>query len=80
MWELLVLVMLDGREAYVNPRQIISIVEAKDADDKGNHYTNRVKCVVTTVDGAKITTEEECDSISQRLMELAEKRLKEMRK
>jgi hypothetical protein len=80
VWELLLLVLLDGREAYVAPRQIVSITEAKDADDPGKHFTRKVKCVISMTDGKIFSTAEDCDAIEQRLRELADKRIKELRK
>lgn len=74
------MILLDGREAYVAPRQIVSITDAKYAEDPGHHYTDKVKCVVSMTDGKVFTTVEDCDTIEQRLHELAEKRIKEMRK
>lgn len=78
--EFLVLVLLDGREVSINPRHIVSIAEAKDADDPGKHYTEKVRCVVTTADGTHIAVAEECDNIENRIHEIVERRLKEIRK
>lgn len=80
MWELLVLVTLDGREISVSPRHIVSIAEAKQADDPGKHYTDKVRCVISVSDGTHVTTEEECESIEQRLQEMAARRIQELRK
>jgi uncharacterized protein YlzI (FlbEa/FlbD family) len=80
VWELLLLILLDGREAYVAPRQIVSIAEAKDADDPGKHYTDKVKCVVSMTDGKIYAVAEECDEIEKRLHEIGERRIKEFRK
>jgi hypothetical protein len=71
--------LLDGREAHVNPRQIVSITDAKDADDVGKHYTEKVKCVVSMTDGKMFTTAEDCDDIEKRLHEMVEQRIKELR-
>jgi ketosteroid isomerase-like protein len=78
--ELLLLVMLDGRITYLNPREIVSVTEAKDADDPGKHYTDKVKCVVSMTDGKVFSTEETCEHIEERLREIVEKRIREMRK
>jgi hypothetical protein len=80
VFELLVIVLLDGREAHINPRHIVSITEARDADDPGKHYTDKVRCALSLSDGKLFTTEEECDSIDARLHEIAAKRIREMRK
>ena len=80
MWELLAITMLNGEVADVAPRHIVSIIEAQDADDPGKHYTHKVHCVITLVTGKSITTEEECDDIEKRLSEIADRRIKEMRK
>jgi uncharacterized protein YlzI (FlbEa/FlbD family) len=45
-------------------------VEANQADDPGKHYTRKVKCVISMVNGKQITTEEACDAIEKRLQEL----------
>jgi uncharacterized protein YlzI (FlbEa/FlbD family) len=78
--EFLILMLLDGREAYVNPRQIASITEAKNSDEPGRHYTDKVKCVISMADGKIFSVAEECDSIEQRLRKIIEKRIEEMRK
>jgi ketosteroid isomerase-like protein len=80
VWELLLLTLLDGRTAYVAPRQIVSISDAKDAEDPGRHFTAKVKCVVSMTDGKIFTTVEDCDAIDARLREMAERRIQEMRK
>lgn len=80
MLELLVIMTLDSREIFVNPRHIVSVAEARKADDPGKHYTNAVRCVISLVDGTHISTAEECDSVERRLRDIAEKRLKEIRK
>ena len=80
VWELLVITMLTGEEAHVAPRHIVSIIEARNADDPGKHYTARVRCVISLDDGKQITTAEECDSVEERLRKMPEKRIEEMRK
>jgi uncharacterized protein YlzI (FlbEa/FlbD family) len=80
VWELLTIMMLNGEEAHVNPRHIVSIIEQKIADDPGKHWNDKVRCVVTMVDGKQLTTKEECDDIEARLHALAVKRIEEMRK
>jgi hypothetical protein len=79
VWELLLLTLLDGREAYVAPRQIVSITEAKNADDPGKHFAKEVKCVISMTDGKIFTTAEDCDAIERRLRVMAEERIKELR-
>ena len=79
MWELLLVILLDGREVYVNPREIVTITEAQQADDPGKHYTDRVRCVISMSDGKVTTTAEECEHIEERLHELSVKRLRELR-
>ena len=76
----LVVMTLDGREIFLNPRHIVSIAEARQADDPGKHYTDAVRCVITTADGAHISTSEECDDIEKRLRDVIEQRMKEIRK
>lgn len=78
--EFLVIMTLDGREIHMNPRHIVSISEAKQADDPGKHYTDDVRCVISLVDGAHVTTKEECDDIERRLQEIMSARIRELRK
>jgi uncharacterized protein YlzI (FlbEa/FlbD family) len=78
--EFLIIVLLDGREVDLNPRHIVSVAEAKDADDPAKHFTDKVKCVVSMVDGKFYATAETCDEIEQKLRAIAEKRIQEMRK
>jgi hypothetical protein len=80
MMEFLVIMTLDGREVFANPRHIVSIAEARQADDPGKHYTDDVRCVISLVDGAHISTREECDDVERRLHTIMEERLKELRK
>ena len=80
MWELLTITLLNGSEMHIAPRYIVSIIEARQADDPGKHYTDRVRCIITLIDNKIVTTEEECDDIERRLHELAERRIKELRK
>jgi hypothetical protein len=70
VWELLAITLLSGDEIKIAPRYIVSIIEARAADDPGKHYTDRVRCIITLVDNKTITTEEECDSIERRLHEM----------
>jgi hypothetical protein len=67
---LLVVQTLDGREIVINPREIISLSEARDAEDPGKHYTDAVRCVIDTTDGKLITVAEECESIRLRMEEM----------
>jgi hypothetical protein len=77
--EFLIIVLLDGRVVDLNPRQIVSIAEAKDADDPAKHFTDKVNCVVSMVDGKFYATAESCDDIEKKLRDIAERRIKEMR-
>ena len=72
--------MLTGEVADIAPRHIVSIIEARSADDPGKHYTARVRCVISLIDGKQLTTEEECDTIEARLAEMSKRRIQEMRK
>jgi uncharacterized protein YlzI (FlbEa/FlbD family) len=80
VWELLIITLLDGREAHINPREIVSIMEAKEAEDPGKHFTSEVKCVVSMTDGKMITTKEDCDNIDARLHEMVKRHIRELRK
>jgi uncharacterized protein YlzI (FlbEa/FlbD family) len=66
----LIVMLLDGREAHVNPREIVSLTEARDADDPGKHFTSKVNCVMSMTDGKQLTTTEDCDDIAKRLEEM----------
>lgn len=66
MW-LLVVVLLNGSEARINPREIVSMLEARSADDPMKRYASEVRCVIITTDGHEYTTREECDAIEGRL-------------
>jgi hypothetical protein len=79
VWELLTITLLNGSEMHVAPRYIVSIIEARTADDPGKHYTDKVRCIITLIDNKIVTTEEECDSVEKRLRELTDKRIQEMR-
>lgn len=79
MLDFLILVLLDGRIVDLNPRHIVSVAEAKDADDPGKHFTDKVRCVVSMVDGKFYSTAESCDDIEKKLRDIADKRIKEMR-
>lgn len=70
MMEFLVIMTLDGREVFLNPRHIVSIAEARQADDPGKHYTNAVRCVLSLDDGKNVSTAEECENVEKRLLEL----------
>lgn len=80
MYELLVITLLSGEEAHISPRHIVSIIEARNADDPGKHYTNKVRCIIQLVDNRQVTTAEECDSVEARLQEMTKKRIEELRK
>jgi uncharacterized protein YlzI (FlbEa/FlbD family) len=70
--------LLDGRTVDLNPQHIVSVAEARDADDPTKHFTNKVKCVVSMVDGKYYTTAESCDEIEQKLRNIADKRIQEI--
>jgi uncharacterized protein YlzI (FlbEa/FlbD family) len=80
MLELLIVQMLNGGDIHINPREIVSMVEARAADDPGKHYTDKVKCIINLTNGKTITTEEDCDHIEERLRAIVAKRIEEMRK
>ena len=67
MTDMLTLVTLDGRKVFVNPSQIASISEAREAGDPNKQYTDRVHSVLTLSNGKMITVEESCDDIWRRL-------------
>lgn len=71
--------LLSGEEMHVSPRHIISLIEARHADDPGKHYTAAVRCIVTLEGNKTVTTAEECDSIEERLKAMASNRIKELR-
>ena len=64
---LLVIVLLTGTEAHLNPREIVSLLEARDADDPMKHYTADVKCIVVMTNNREFATREKCASIEKRL-------------
>jgi hypothetical protein len=67
---LLVIVLMSGTEAHLNPNEIVAILEARDADDPTKRYTKEVRCVIQMSNGEEFTTKEECASIEKRLHEL----------
>ena len=80
MWELLVITLLSGEEMHIAPRHIVSMIEARHADDPGKHYTKEVRCIIQLVDNKTVTTAEECDSIEHRLREMVDHKIEELRK
>jgi len=66
MW-LIVIVLLNGSEVRLNPSEIVSMVEARDANDPLKRYTPDVRCIVTTTNGVEYATREECTAIEDRL-------------
>jgi len=79
MW-LLVIVLLNGSEVRLNPKEIVSMIEAREADDPLKRYTGEVRCVIETTNGQSYTTREECPSIEARIRDLFEQRLKGVRR
>ena len=67
---LLVIILMTGTEAHLNPKEIVGFLEAREADDRLKHYSPEVRCIVLTTDGREYTTREECVSIEKRLHEL----------
>jgi hypothetical protein len=80
MWALLVVMLLNGTEVHLNPSEIVSLIEARAADDQAKHYTADVRCIVTTTDRREFTTREDCQDIERRLLAMAKARTQEMRK
>jgi hypothetical protein len=74
----LVITLLNGSEVRINPREIVSMIEARDADDPMKRYTAEVRCVVETTDGKNYTTREECPSIEARVNTLVGAHAQEM--
>lgn len=70
---LLVIVLLSGTEAHLNPQEIVAFLTARDADDPMKHYTAEVRCIVQMSNREEYTTREECASIEKRLQELRDK-------
>ena len=64
---LIVIILLSGQEVHLNPREVIALIEARQADDKLKHYAPGVRCVVETTGEHQYTTKEECSSIQKRL-------------
>lgn len=68
--ELIVLHTLDGRDVYVNPDYVVSVVEARSEDDPHKRMTAQVHCAIGMSDGKIYTVAESCDSVRQRLQEV----------
>lgn len=67
---LLVIILLSGTEAHLNPQEIVSLLEAREADDPMKHYTPEVRCVVVMTNNREYTTKEDCQSIEKRLTDI----------
>jgi uncharacterized protein YlzI (FlbEa/FlbD family) len=68
--QLLVLHTLDGRDVFVVPSHIVSIVEAREEDDPEKKMTRQVHCSITMTTGKMYTVSEDCASVRKRLEEL----------
>jgi uncharacterized protein YlzI (FlbEa/FlbD family) len=68
--QLLVLHTLDGRDVFVAPSHIVSIVEARDESDPERHMTPKVHCAITMANSKIFTVAEDCASVRKRLEEL----------
>jgi hypothetical protein len=68
---LLVVVLLNEAKVYVNPDEIVALVQARDADDPLKHYAPEVRCVVQMAN-QQYTTREECAAIQKRMNEIKE--------
>ena len=69
MLQLITLHTLDGRDVYINPAYVESVVEARDEHDPNKHMTAKVHCAIGMAGGKIYTVEESCDSVRQRLTE-----------
>jgi hypothetical protein len=67
---LIVLVLLNGSQVFLNPQQITALVEARDLDDPMKRYTADVRCVVQMTGNVQYTTKEECRSIEERIRQM----------
>jgi uncharacterized protein YlzI (FlbEa/FlbD family) len=64
--ELIALTKLDGRMAYVNPEQVVQLIETREAIGEENElFTNEVFCIVKLTDSTYVTVRETCDQIRE---------------
>ena len=67
--QLVVLHTLDGRDVYVNPVHVVSVVEARDENDPHKTMTAKVRCAIGMLDGKIYTVAEDCANVRRRLQE-----------
>jgi uncharacterized protein YlzI (FlbEa/FlbD family) len=65
--EMFIVHTLDGREVYLNPRHIVSVITARAPDDPGRAMHPDVHCAISLSDGKVYTTKENCTSVEHRL-------------
>lgn len=70
---LLVIVLMSGTEAHLNPHEIVAILEARDADHPLKNYAPEVRCIIQMSNREEYTTREECSSVQKRLRDLMTK-------
>jgi uncharacterized protein YlzI (FlbEa/FlbD family) len=63
---LILLHTVDGRETYVNPKQIASISSAVEGE-KNKLLIETVHCVIGLTNGKIISVRENCDEVVQKL-------------
>jgi len=60
------LTKLDGRITYVNPDQVVQLIETREAIGGDNKlFTNEVFCLITLSDKNYVTVRETCDQIRE---------------
>jgi uncharacterized protein YlzI (FlbEa/FlbD family) len=64
--QLVLLHTVDGRETYVNPKQIASISSAVEGE-KNKLLVESVHCVIGLTNGKIISVKEDCDEVVQKL-------------
>jgi len=52
---------VDGLVMSVNPKQIVALRDARDAEQRIVH--GKVRCIITTTDGKYISAAETCDEV-----------------
>ena len=66
--EFVLFVALDGRQIEVNPKQVVTVSEARDDDGPAQKLvTGKVRCIITLTDGKVVSVAEECASAKTRL-------------
>jgi uncharacterized protein YlzI (FlbEa/FlbD family) len=63
---LVLLHTVDGRETYVNPKQIASISSAVEGE-KNKLLIESVHCVIGLTNGKILSVKEDCDEVVQKL-------------